>query len=209
MIEDWFPHDDEGRESWCNNFMAEADAVAAALGIAKEEVAPLRQQAQDWLAAYDKVKKGKKDLAAAVKEQDEALKTLNDPLRKFVRQVKASPKATPQLLEDLRVVGAHSDPTARVDAAKPALGLHQGANCIEIDFTKHGHQGIILYGRRGTETAFAEVGRFSSKPAKDRRPNLLPGQAEHREYYAWYMERDEPVGSQGDTATIAAAAWPA
>jgi len=52
------------------------------------------------------------------------------------------------------------------------------------------------------------VGTYTTSSALDRRPNLLPGQAEHREYYAWYVDRDEPVGAQSDTATIAAAPTP-
>ena len=60
----------------------------------------------------------------------------------------------------------------------------------------------------GLETAFAEVGAFTTSPALTRRPNLLPGQAEHSEYYVWYMEHDEPVGAQSDTTTIAAALTP-
>ena len=72
-------------------------------------------------------------------------------------------------------------------------------------FTKHGRSGIRLYGRRSPEATFTDLGIFTTSPARDRRPNLQPAQAEHREYYAWYVSHDEPVGAQGDIASIAAA----
>ena len=125
-----------------------------------------------------------------------------------MRQIKASPKATPALLELLRIAAVADSGAARADAAKPALTLRQGAAEVEISFRKLGRGGIRLYCRRGPETAFTEVGTFTTSPARDRRPNLLPAQAEIHAYYAWYVDRDEPVGEQGDTARLAVAAQP-
>jgi len=39
---------------------------------------------------------------------------------------------------------------------------------------------------------------------KDERPNLIPGQPENRDYYAWFMKKDQKVGQQSDTVSVLA-----
>ncbi len=208
MNGDWFPTTIEGQATWFRNFVANHAAITTVTGIAADDSKAAVDAAGTWLAANTEVVRLSALLDAAYRTQQNALSAANEPVRALVRQVKASPKVTPALLTLLDIASTPDTAAARTDAEKPVLTLAQGPGLVDIRFVKHGRGGIRLYCKRGTETAFTVVGTYTASPAHDRRPNLLPGQAEHREYYAWYVEYDEPVGTQGDTAGIAAAPTP-
>jgi hypothetical protein len=202
---DWLPKDSDDLALWFQNFLDHSTVLTTDLGIAAPEVATTTALATAWLGTHAEVLRLRRELAAAVLTEDTAREATNEPIRKLARQVKASPKATPALLELLQMAPVAATTSERVEAEKPVLKVSQGPNRIDIGFGKYGREGIRLFSKRGTETAFSVVGTFTTSPALDRRPNLLAGQAEQREYYAWYLEHDEPVGSQSDLAGIAAA----
>ena len=208
MSKDLSNLDVEQRDSWYQQLKLHGGAVTTVAGIPASEVKAVTDLTDACVSARATVVDLKQKLAAAVTGHENAETAANLPLRALVRRVKVSPSTTPDLLTLLGIDTTPDTATARVDAEKPALKLAQGPGRIEISFVKHGRGGIRLFGKRGPETTFSEVGTYTTSPALDRRPNLLPAQAEHREYYAWYVERDEPVGEQGDTAGIAAAPTP-
>ena len=70
-------------------------------------------------------------------------------------------------------------------------------------FSKHSHQGIHLCCRRGAETEFTFLGSCTVVPYLDTRPRLLPGQAERRDYHAYFMDRDQATGKLSPTVGLA------
>ena len=209
MSKDLLHQDVDHLDQWFQDLATNSGAITTVAGIPAPEVKTVIALTDACVSARAEVVKYKKLLAGCVTDYEKAVNAANEPVRALVRRIKVSPGTTPALLTLLAIETISDTSATRIDAEKPVLKLAQGAGRIEISFVKHGRGGIRLYCKRGAETAFAEVGAFTSSPALDRRPNLLPAQAEHREYHAWYVDHDEPVGAQGDTASIAAAPTPA
>lgn len=138
--------------------------------------------------------------AQAVSTQN---KLTDSAIRAAVRQLKATPGVTPEMLAALQVEGEDIDPTGHRDAQAPVLVLVIVGGRVEVKFTKHGHQGIMLYGCRGTETAWTKLGLDTQSPYVDTRPNLVPGQPEDRHYRAYFTEHDQEVGELSAEFTIA------
>lgn len=67
---------------------------------------------------------------------------------------------------------------------------------------KDGHTAVTMCCRRGADTQPVKVGVFTRARFFDRRPNLVPGQPEMREYTFQYMDGDELVGQISDVSQV-------
>lgn len=118
--------------------------------------------------------------------------------RAIVAQIKANPAYTKAMGEDLQIVAAES--TTTLD--KPELAVKvDGGNAI-ITFKKGKSNGVKIYGKRGTETAFSFLAIDTRSPYVDNRPNETPGSPETRQYYAYFIINDEQVGGQSDVISV-------
>ena len=210
MTTDWLPREMDELADLLQNFVDHEDLLTTGLGLNEDEVQDLLTQLKAWLEVHAAIVKLRDKLAGLVKTQHDSLEDFTELLRKLVRQIKNSPKATNEILADLHLLAPSSTSgaartKAKAKADKPMLKLTLASDGVEIDFIKHGHGALALYCRRGDETTFTLVSTYTTRPIYDRRPNLVPGQAEHREYQGQYQDRDQPVGQLSDTASIAVA----
>lgn len=90
----------------------------------------------------------------------------------------------------------------RIAGQMPVLDTSAARGQVAVKFRKMGHQGVCPYSRRASETAFSLLGHLSTSPARDERPNALPGQPEHREYYAFFIDRDVCVNGKSATVDV-------
>ena len=204
MAKDWFPERKAERNAWYQNFKAQVTAIATALKL--DATAALAAIA-DYLtkdAAHDTARTV---ADAASQAAQTAARPAEDAVRAFVKQLKASPAATAAQQELLRCFseGDADATTTRVAAQRPVLELGSEGGHIVVKFKKLGHQGVLIYARRGAETEFTLLGLDTQTPYYDNRPNLTPGQAEDRHYRAYFAERDAAVGEVSDVATLAVA----
>lgn len=112
-----------------------------------------------------------------------------------VDRVKASGgfKANPEVIgQDLKIIGAEDTSEHLVPEFK--LKVEQGASSqrVRIDFTKFGHKGVWIEGRRNGG-AWEFVAVDSEKPYVDERPLLVAGTAETREFRLRFWD-DGPNG---------------
>ena len=198
---DWFPDRQLEQQSWYTNFKQEVLAIAALL---KLDPAIALAATEAWLGGYGDWTKKRTAADGAAATLQGLEKPSADAVRAFVRLLKATPGVTPTMLATLRCATPDADPTTHVDAQVPNLKMSELGGHPSIGFTKHGHQGIILYSRRpdAGETEFEKLGLDTHSPYVDTRPSGVPGKPETREYCACYAHNDEPAGPLGPIFTV-------
>ena len=197
---DWMPNPQGKRKTFFENFAAKAGAVATSLGL---DFADAIAAATKWVGSYTTYTDARDVADGAAKAVSTQSKLTDSAIRAAVRLLKATPGVTPEMLAALQVLGEDVEATAHADAQAPVLVLVLVGGRMEVKFTKHGHQGIMLYSRRGTETEWTKLGLDTQSPYVDTRPNLVPGQPEDRHYRAFFTEHDQEVGELSAEFTIA------
>lgn len=86
--------------------------------------------------------------------------------------------------------------------AKPNLTASKEGNWVVVGFNKNKADGVHVYSRRGGEKDFSFLAADTEAPYHDKRSNLVPGQAETREYKAWYFEDEDIFGQESDVVSI-------
>jgi hypothetical protein len=196
--QDYIPPKDANFIGWHDRFKDEVAALKTTFGLTDPEVAAV---AADNAASHTKLTASNAAKAAAqtANEQKNAtFKTVKSNARALAQRLKKHPAYTPALGEQLGIIGpedstdlTESKPTLTVDESQP--------NKLTIGFNKSISDGVNLYSRRGSETAFTFLARDTESPYMDTRPPLTPGALERREYQAVYVLGDDEVGLRSDT----------
>ncbi len=207
MKKDWFPETAATELAFYQNLVKVLPAIATTLKLDAPTATAAVAAAQKFVdarLAFDAAKLAQKAASDTLAAQD---KLSEATTRKLALLVRNTPGVTPAQLAQLQMTGVETaDATsadARVAAHTPELKLSLDGGHIKVEFKKAGHQGIHLYGRRAEETAFSFLSADTYSPYLDTRPNLTPGQAEQRDYYAFFMDRDAPNGAQSATFGLA------
>lgn len=100
--------------------------------------------------------------------------------------------------EDL---GIHT-PEGSAAITAPVLTVKADVDHAVISFKKGKADGVRLYCKRGSETAFTFLAIDTRSPYVDNRPNLVEGMPEKREYYAYLFDDDAPMGEQSAIVSI-------
>ena len=123
-----------------------------------------------------------------------------DRINLFVGQLKKNNLYTEAIGIALGIVGAEI--VVNFATLKPTLKLDTSGGWIYVHYVRDHAEGIFLYSKRGTETAFTLLAMVTKTSYVDARPNLVVGQAEERQYQAFYMVGDVAVGLISLVASI-------
>jgi len=123
-----------------------------------------------------------------------------DRINLFVGQLKKNALYTETIGTTLDVIGAAV--VVNFATLKPTLKLETSGGSIYVHYVRGHAEGILLYSKRGTETAFTLLAMVTNTSYVDARPNLVVGQAEERQYQAFYMVGDVAVGLISLVASI-------
>lgn len=222
-MSDFVKRDDLGFVSQLNNFKTKLPNYQAALGLDPAVITAVENDAsffgfsvtaidtaksysQGWTSLKDNARDGEgsnpiNSFPAPVDvttPPTAVLPGIETRFRKLVRQIKANSAYTEQMGEDLGIVAPED--TTTLTAPKLKIKL-DGGNPV-ISFVKSKSDGIKLYSKRGAETEFTFLAVDTKSPYTDTRPNLTPGEAETRQYYAFFLKDDEQVGTQSDVIEI-------
>lgn len=129
---------------------------------------------------------------------------------KFVQSIKACLAYDDAIGHRLGIIGPEK--TASHPAPVFRLALERGPDheWVRIVFRKYGHKGVTIYSRRGIvvdgaaddQAPWEELGIDTRSPAWDRRPLLVAGQPEIREYRLRYFEDDAPTGEYSPVESV-------
>lgn len=197
---DYIPKQDDKLSVFLQNFNQKAPEYAEQMGIPAGEVTTVKTQSDQYdlnLAAVETAKTAAKN---ATSTKDASRTTVVNSVRKLAASMKTNAKYTEAIGKDLGIIGAEVswDP----NAAQPTLKLSTSGGHVVLNFDKAQSNGIKIWSRRGNEEAFSFLAQDTHPPYHDNRPNLATGIPEKREYYAYYVVRDEPVGQQSAIASV-------
>lgn len=213
MSTDFVAVSDEGFVTQLSNLSGKAASVQATLGLTAADVTAITADYTAMqaavvdvaakLAAYQSAVQGKNATRAGVEKR----------LRSLAKRIKGNAAYTPAIGELLGLVasGSNSGGTtgamarARVAevAVQPQLkGSVSGDGTVAVRFMKKSYSGVMLYGRRGSETEFGLLSKQLVSPYVDDRENLAAGVPETREYRAQYFRNDQPIGQMSDILVV-------
>ena len=95
-----------------------------------------------------------------------------------------------------------SDVAGRVAAEPPALKLKMDGIHPSIGGRKNGFDALQIWCCRTGEKEFSLLATVTHLPYFDNRPNVNTAVAEQRDYYAYYLKKNEVVGAQSATYTL-------
>ncbi len=201
MKNDYYPRRKGDADTWEENFNAEVGAIATAVGIAPADVTSVTDEVTRHRNDYSASQSAKAAAKSASTKETNQRNTMLDLLRPFVNRIKAAPEYTTDMGNTLRIIG--TDSTFNPDTAKPILTVEMFGGDVKINFT-HPREvdGVRIYSKRGTDTAFTFMATDTESPYIDNRANQAPGTAEQREYYAFYFDDDSQLGLQSDIVKI-------
>ena len=113
---------------------------------------------------------------------------------KLAKGIKLHPNYTEAIGKDLGIIGAEQ--VIDWSEQAPVLKLKLQSNKVRVDFNKGLSDGIRIYSRRGDETEWTFLDVDANPPYFDKRPNLVTGKGETREYKAVFILKDEEVGME-------------
>lgn len=228
-LQRYFPSTTAEQVQWLLNFANQLPAWQSALGLSDAELAAAVADAR-WVAyVIGSWREAADTFAAAAPESrklvlhGEGLAQLpvftppplpagvvavpNGALDRLFRRVqflKIHPGCTETVAQSLGIVTRPEPvrpmPRFRLKAVRSATGAPE----VSIGFSSYGHEAVWIASRRngGKEEA---LGIGGATPWFDRRPLLVPGQAETREYRLRFWDKGEPTGDWTPWRTIAVA----
>jgi len=202
MIKDWYPSREAERRLFLQNFV---DHIADATTLLKQPVDTYKAAADAAQAELDVFV----IRDAAQKALDTAQTKLNDQeqltsaaVRAGAKQIKNTMNVPQDVLDLLELTTATSDTAATVAAQAPVLkvnmdGIHPSIGCV-----KSGFDAVEIWCQRDGEKEAARLATVTHLPYFDNRPNVVPAQAEQRNYYAYFLKKNEVASGQSATAAL-------
>ena len=201
-MNDWYPSQDPKRAAFLKNSVANMDKACGLLNVSTSTYAEPLAAAHAWLAAYAQRQEAQRVLDSAVLAFQKQAAATDKSVRAAAKQIKrivSVPIEVPTLLE---LLGGVDATTTRVAAQAPGLRATVELGTAVLKYRKLGHQALLLYSCRIGEDSFSLLGSYSLNRIEDARANLVAGQPEQRQYYAIYLDKDQPTGSQSPTVSV-------
>jgi len=197
---DYMPHRDGDLDKWEDNFNTKLPTHGPTVGLTPAEITGVDTVITNHQASFDEMLIIKETARSKVAANNARKYAMRDNVRPLVQRIKNHPAYTEEIGKDLGIIGSTS--TVDYATAKPTLKLVKGASGITIDFNIGVFDGVKIFSRRGSETAFSFLTNDTNPPYHDTRANLNSADAELREYYAVYMLNDDPVGLESEVYKI-------
>jgi len=198
---DYLKHSEAANILWHDQFKIGVTAQGAAVGLATADITAVTTNNTELHTTVTDAVTATAGAQKAVATKDATRKRIDVATRALVRRIKAHPNYTPAIGAQLGIEGP--DVVVDLSEAKPVLtATPQMSGLVVIDFVKGESDGVNLYSRRGTETAFTFLARDTASPYIDNRLPLVAGQPEQRHYKAMYVLDDDEVGLPGDELAV-------
>ena len=221
----YLPYGDEARATWLSTFATEVGALPDAWKILPAQITSLHNDANAFkydllmIEAAAKFDKGCTANKNELRDGPVATAALAFPaftppagaptpvppgifvrVALFVAQLKKNDLCTEAIQISLGIQGEE----IVIDFSKmqPTLTLHHEGGHVHISYVRTHAEGIYLFCMRGAETEFTLLATITKTTYNDTRPNLIVGQAEKRQYRAFFMVGDVMVGIESPVFSI-------
>lgn len=201
MPKDYMPRGEQELASWAAAYKLQLSNQARALNLDPSQVANATQVIDLFLQDFNDSESQKDIYRAAVAKKDASKTAMVSLLRLQANVIKNSPNYTEAAGAMLGIIP--NEPSAANNSAlKPIPKISKSVQGVSISYIKKRMDGVMLYCRRGNETTFTLLDKFTRNVCEDRRPNLNNAPAELREYYLVYFKNDQPIGQASDITNI-------
>lgn len=200
MKKDFIPTSLAELHDWEANFKNKVPGIAKQLNIPDSEVTPVLNEIDAQDVTYNRILAIRKEGKSATSDNNEQTKSTVSSIRFLSNRIKTAPGYTEAMGQELGIIGTDSYFDKAI--AKPQLVAGKEGNMVIIRFNKEKADGAHIYSRRGGEKEFSFLAADTESPYHDKRPNLIPGQTEMREYKAWYFEDEDIFGQESDVVSI-------
>lgn len=200
MKKDFIPTTLSELNDWETNFKNKLPDVAKLLNIPEAEVTAVVSFVDAHQTTYGEMLGGRKMAKSLTSKNQQQSKTTIDEVRRVVGSIKSAKGYTEAMGHALGIIG--TDTIFDKADAKPQLTANKEGNWIVVGFNKSRADGAYIYSRRGGEKDFSFLAADTVSPYHDKRPNLVPGQPETREYMASYFSDEDIFGQQSDVVSI-------
>ena len=119
----------------------------------------------------------------------------------FVQRLKAAPGYTEAIGLQLGVIGAEAATENPVPTFTLSVERGEAGEFVRVSFLRFGQPGVAIQGRRGGG-GWEDLAISLKSPWLDRRPLLVPGQPEVREYRMQFFSGSAPAGDFTPVAGI-------
>ena len=221
----YLPEADEARATWLSTFATGVGALPAAWNILPAKVTSLHNDANAFKYDLLMVEAGAKFAKGCTANKDElrngpadtavlAFPVFTPPpgapipvppgiflrIALFVAQLKKNDLCTEAIQIALGIQG--EEIVIDFSTMQPALTLHHEGGHVHVSYVRTHADGIYLFCMRGAETEFTLLATITKTTYNDTRPNLIVGQAEKRQYRAFFMVGDVMVGIESAVFSI-------
>ena len=202
MTKDWYPHREAERWFYLQNFVANTADATALLKLPAAAFKAATDAAQAELDAFDQRDSARKALDTAqtvLNTQDTATEAA---VRAAAKQIKGTMNVPQEVLDLLELNPPAGGSPARPGADGPVLkaamdGIHPSIGCA-----KHGFDAVEIWCQRAPEPEPTRLATVTHLPYFDNRPNAAPAQAEQRNYFAYYLLKNEVASAQSATTAL-------
>jgi hypothetical protein len=202
MPTDWYPSREAERRLFLQNFV---DNIADATTLLKQPANTYKEAADAAQAELDAFV----TRDAAQKAFDTAQRNLmaqetltSAAVRAGVKQIKNTMNVPKEVLDLLEVSTSSTRSSERVAAEAPQLKVKMDGVRPYIGGVKNGYDAVQIWCCRTGEKEFSLLATVTHFPYYDTRPNRDPAVAEQRDYYAYYLKRNEVASAQGPTYSL-------
>jgi len=199
-MSDYMPRRDGDLNKWEENFKNKLPHYGVTVGLLPAEVTESETMITAHQTSFVEMVSTKETAKAKVAANTAKKNGMRDYVRPMIQRIKNHPNYTDEIGKDLGIVGPVS--TVDYSKVKPTLKVIKGASGITIDFNKSEFDGVKIFSKRGSETAFSFLANDTNPPYHDTRTNLNSADAELREYYAVYILNDDPIGQESEIYKI-------
>lgn len=185
---------------WLENLKAKIAVHGAALGLDPAQIADIQARVT---TVTDKINTAKQSMETAkgdVADRDNAIKEFYAWLKPAVQVFKNSEEYTPEIGNDLGIVGSDDDFDA--DTFKTTLKLTNYMGYVQIDFVKSKTDGVKIYGRLKGQADWTFLALDTRSPYIDNRPLSQAGVPETREYVAYGVIDDVQLPTPSEIYSI-------
>jgi hypothetical protein len=221
----YLPDGDAERSTWLSTFATGVGALSAAWNIDPLQITSLHNDANAFkydllmIEAAAKFAKGCTANKDELRDGPSAIAVLAFPVFTppagapitvppgiflrvplFVGQLKKNTLCTVAIQTTLGILG--EEIVVDYTLMQPTLKLSLSGGFIHVSYVRSHAEGILLYGMRGTETEFTLLATITKTTYNDTRPNQTVGQAEKRQYRAFFMVGDVKVGLESPVFSI-------
>ena len=201
MSKDFVPTNESVLKAWLENMKTQVQNNPTSFGLSMPDT-------QSLLTCIDQLNNSIADVSvkadqykSAVRLKDQLKTTLLPQIRQIIGVIKANPDYSDSMGVMLGVTprtGISTD----WDSVKPVPKAKKTMQGVEISYKLKGATGVLVYGKRGTESDFILLEKDTASPFVDKRANQAGTTGEQRQYYMVYFRKDEPVGQPSDIVTI-------